>query len=360
MDKIGTTSRQRLPASGLTIEEVRAAYFDADALRVTPEPLYRIDGNGWRYYYAMREDGPQFYISATSLVGATLPQSPFLIQWMKEQGERADEIRDTKAAYGTLMHVLVSRLIIDRSLSVDFDALDSEVRAYMQREGLTYNTDGWAARLQRDLVALAAWLVERKAKPLAVEIMLASKDGYAGTIDLVCEMEDMEEVMVLNENPRSKYCGQMVKEKRSCTVRAMIDWKSGGIWDSHAVQMELYRRIWEEHFPELPIGRMYNVSPKDWLTAPGCTEKDQSGAPLRAAVPILLDLWKIIGRPQPTLRQRIDGTITLDGDPSACVKSQDIMSVATGAARHMGADIEALPSFAGAGDGLETETKEAA
>ena len=38
-------------APGMTVEEIRAIFFDADALREPPYRVYQLNSEGHRYYY---------------------------------------------------------------------------------------------------------------------------------------------------------------------------------------------------------------------------------------------------------------------------------------------------------------------
>ena len=49
-------------------------------------------------------------------------------------------------------------------------------------------------------------------------------------------------------------------------VKGIIDLKSGkkGFYDSHVIQLNMYRKLWNENFPSIPIHHIYNWAPKDW------------------------------------------------------------------------------------------------
>jgi len=51
--------------------------------------------------------------------------------------------------------------------------------------------------------------------------------------------------------------------------------------------------MWDHHFPDKPIERVYNWSPKDWRTAPGYNLKDQTDCVSRFKLPFLVGINKV-------------------------------------------------------------------
>ena len=83
-------------ADGITIEKLSSIFFDATKLKYQPEPIYRLDSSGHRYYYKFNKDGePEFFTSVTTLIRNTLPTSPHLIQWLvSKQGAGKEETEE--------------------------------------------------------------------------------------------------------------------------------------------------------------------------------------------------------------------------------------------------------------------------
>ncbi len=282
-------------APGLTAEEIKALFFDADALREPVRRLYQLNGNGRRYYYCFNEQGePEFYPSVTTLLRETMPTSPFLIEWIVKNGkEAADMKRDLAAAYGTLMHAEFERLIISRQY--DFDAVPDIVREYMERENLpeVFFNDS-VNKLRKDVLAFAQFIKDYNVKPLAVEIgLLHPVYHYAGCVDMPCVMVD---------------------PKTGEYFRAIVDFKSGrkGFFEEHEIQLHLYAMMWNANFPELPIERVFNFSPRDWRKSPSYNLKEQTNSPNAAKIPAILEIAGIEDRKRDSTFTIVNGVLSLD------------------------------------------------
>lgn len=282
-------------APGISVEEIRAAFFDADALREPPYKVYQLNTESYRYYYRFGEDGePHFYPSVTTLLRQVMPTSPFLIEWMLDNGkELANEKRDLAAAYGTFMHIQFERLIINRTY--DFDKVPGEILSYMERENLPERCFAeWLPKIKKDVLAFAQFCRDYSVKPLAIEIGLVHPDyHYAGCVDMPCVMT----------NPKT---GEQ--------FTAIVDFKSGrkGFWEDHELQLHLYKMMWERNFPDVPIQRVFNFAPKDWRKSPTYTLKDQTDAESAAKIPHLLALAAIEDEKRDNTLTLIDGSISMD------------------------------------------------
>lgn len=266
-------------AEDVTVEEIIAQYFDTDALIEPPYRLYRLDNKGERWYYRIADDGkPVFYLSVTSLCNATLPTSPHLIKWIAEMGQReAKRYAEIKAHYGTLMHELCGRLLIDEVM--DLESIDVDVSACKNKHGLTSeDVKGWEDELRKDLLAWAQFIQDRNVSPLAIEVAAIHESGYAGAIDLVCMID---------------HKGKDEKEPRR--VRAIIDMKSGkkGFYEAHEIQLHAYKSAWNATFGNMPVERVYNWSPKAWRTSPSYNLKDQTDSSSAKKLQSLVDISAI-------------------------------------------------------------------
>jgi hypothetical protein len=280
----------------ITIEEVKALYFDPDALIEPPYKLKRMDIAGKRWYYSIDENKIKFYGSVTTMIHDTLPTSPYLVKWMVENGENAEVIRDEKASYGTLMHIIISEYLLGK-VDISFNSIANKCLY----AGLNLN---YAYELQKDVLAFAKFCEDYKVKPIGVEIGLKSDISMlAGTVDLVCWMNYGRD-----------------------RITAIIDFKSGkkGFWESHEIQLHCYKDIWHENYPDVIIDNVFNWSPKDWRKEPTYTLKDQTDANSAQKLPYMINMFRIDNILIPKQKIVCNGEIGLGKAIEGTYKVQDM------------------------------------
>ena len=228
-----------------------------------PEPprIYRYDQGEQRYYArVMEQDGgvPRitWFPSVTTVIRNTTALPPHLLKWYADKGmDEANTIRDTAAEYGTTFHMYAALLMAGHTIpGPEFAVMDP--------------------RLQKDIVALVAFIREHDVEPLAVEMLMASDAlGIAGTVDMVARMK-----------------------WRGARVTAVVDFKtSAGLYREHELQVEMYRQMWNEtyggHELSEPLAKDYGLPtvkpyfvahsflwrPKDWRSAPTYELKEVEG-----------------------------------------------------------------------------------
>ena len=279
-------------APEITIEKLTPQYFNTEKLLHQPKPIYRIDLKDFRYYYNFGEDGePKFYTSVTTLIKNTLPTPPALIKWMADKGaEDGKSEAMERACYGTCMHHLCGMLLIDGKL--DLGVVPNVLQQIALRENIQPQK-GWVEELKKDILAFAQFIIDRKVKPLAIEVCLYHPtDGYAGAIDLVAELD--------------------FDRKR---ITALIDLKSGrkNFYPSHEIQLGAYREMWKIHFPDKPVDKIFNWSPKDFRgKTPTYNLKDQTESKNIAKLPYLVELSRIETEKRDDTVTVISGTIDLN------------------------------------------------
>lgn len=254
--------------NGITVEQMKALYFDADALKIQPRPVYRVGGTSQRIYYTFDQAGePFFYESVTTGLAKVMPTSPHLIKWMAETGlEDAELFKQERADYGTFLHIECSSLLIQRGV-YDLDEVNNKLKAYIEEKGLPANFIYHEEELKKDILAFAQWCIDYQVKPLAIEIILADEElGMGGALDLPCEITIAESGFWGEVYKTGANKGTPKETKQEVRKRVLVDMKSGrkGFYNSHIHQLEIYRKIWNKHFPDCPIEECYNWAPKDW------------------------------------------------------------------------------------------------
>ena len=282
-------------APGMTVEEIRAVYFNADALKEPAFRLFQLNSDGYRYYYRFNDAGePEFYPSVTTLLKQVMPTPSALLDWMIANGkDGSTEKRDLAAAYGTFMHGEFEKLIINRRY--DFDSVPAVMLAYMERENLPEKVFAeWLPKIRKDVLAFAQFIKDWNVKPLAVEIGLYHPQfHYAGCLDLPCVMTD---------------------PKTGKSFVAIVDFKSGrkGFYEEHELQLHLYREMWNIHYPETTVTRVFSFSPKDWRKSPTYNLKDQTDSASAKKLPYLLALATIEDEKRDNTLTIIRGVLDLD------------------------------------------------
>lgn len=283
---------------GLTVEEMTAMFFDEKTLIEPPYKVWQLNSNGHRYYYKFDDNGtPEFYPSVTTILSQTMPKSEFLIKWIAEKGiDEAERYKAERAAYGTFMHAQFEELIINRFY--DLDGLKAKLKDYIDNNKLPADFIYYADDFKKDILAFAQFVLDYDVKPLAVEIALVHPvHNYAGMIDLPCTM--------LSKPGSKEY------------INAIVDFKSGrkGFYEEAEIQLHLYAMMWNENFPDIPIDRVFNFSPKDWRKKPTYNLKDQTDSPNAKKIPYLLELAAIEDEKRDNTFTAVSGEISLDNEP---------------------------------------------
>lgn len=310
-------------SKAVQIEELLELYIRQSLSRPNPRKMYRLTAGGERIYYYLNDQGePVFKESVSSVIRKNTPTSPFLMKWYGDMGtEAAEDYKDERAAFGTFMHKEIESYILNGEY--DLDRLEESLRAYLEIERLNPGFEQkWAYEMKRNLLSFAAWYRDHEVEPLAVEISLASDIwNVAGMMDLPCELTITESGYwgeVYKSGPNK---GQPKETKKGTRIRAIVDFKSGkSFYDDHALQLELYRLIWNENYPDLPITRIFNWAPSDWINEPGYKFKEQTDHPQLEKIPMILAMNEIDQRKKSGQKKILSGTIRKGEDPAANVQ----------------------------------------
>jgi len=307
---------------GLTVEQMTALFFDRNALHEPRYRLWQLNSRGGRYYYTFSPETGEavFFPSVTTILRKVMPENRFLTEWKLSKGkEAAEEYTLERASYGTFIHGQLAVLASLRRYNLD--EVRERLSEFVAREKLPYGfIDAHEDEAKADIKAFARWMWEYDVRPYAIEVSLFSEKGYAGMIDLICNLRMIsrsEEAAA-----RAKYGTDdkklaSIDAKVAERIDAIVDFKTGkkGFYDEYAIQLELYRRMWNENFPYIPIERIFNIAPKDWTKTvkkvPSFTFEEQTHNPVLRQVDIYLELFKLLDDEDRTV-VLIGGTIDLD------------------------------------------------
>ncbi len=271
--------------------------------------VYRATHNNNRIYYTVDATGePTLYLSLTTMIKATCPTSDHLIKWVAETGwEASRKYTQERADYGSLMHILFGKYIVDRFY--DFSKTEEICKSFPQYK----YQDTWLEELNKDVAAFMQFIFDYNIKPLAVELVLVSEHGYGTLIDLVCEM-DIEVDALDYDNPYKSGArkGEPREVKKKERITALINFKSGrkGFYETHEIQLEFEKRLFEENFPNIKVGGIFNWSPSEWRTSPSYKLKDQSESLEREKADAILVIAKL------ELMKRMPSYTTISGNVS--------------------------------------------
>lgn len=256
------------------------------------EVLWRTDKYSERYYFRRPEGKPpKGYLSVTSFVKKALPTSQALINFYKNNSN-PDEIRDERAEYGTVLHIVAVQTVTEGGGSFE------EIRETFRGAAMATNgadPERWANDGVRDVFAFIVFVLEREVEILAAEYPVYSdKYGLAGCIDFVVRMK-------------------FGRDK----VNALLDIKSGrkGFWESHEAQLHAYKVIWNEdpiRREVFPVIHVFNWRPTEWRDKPKYELKNQTESIFADTIEYRMGLAKMEGWVDPpTTRQIIRGDFSL-------------------------------------------------
>jgi len=251
-------------------------------------PPYRIIGRpkmkGERHYATIfqREPGENedpkriwfdpkvyFFPGVTTINRDTTSIAPNLLEWYAKHGmEKAERLRDSAAARGTIMHSLFVAVARGELRGFETKGFNDEIEMRIRLQGYEPKEfPDWKEFFIKAIMSFIQWVNDYDVVFHALEIGLVSGElGFAGQIDVVCEMNDKE------------YTEKTPKEKRTRCI-GIVDFKSGEhFYDEHVTQLGLYKPLLYANFPHLkkmPI-QLYNWKPSDFRDKPTYTLKNQT------------------------------------------------------------------------------------
>jgi len=231
----------------MNIESVFAEYFDPMAIRPSATKLYRYNSGHGRYYFTRDDNGtPKFYQSVTTIIHQFAPTPYALMNWKVEQQDNAKVIMETKAAYGTILHIIFKDLLIGESVDLSESYLNTYILEYLHKNNIQVDTDGWIDNFRQDILGIIKWIQDYEIKPIAIEVGLTHTDGFAGCVDLIAYSKVGIIIVDLKSNRNTFYTDNIV-------------------------QLEAYQELVNENYPDLTIDGVYNLGMKDYRLPIGKT-----------------------------------------------------------------------------------------
>lgn len=265
-----------------------------------PERLIRSDDYGDRYYYKKNGDHLEWFISNTTWQKKVIPPDPGLIRWWKDNPrESIEQILDDSSEYGTFMHETFDWLLKGNEWDSSDKSWKKEyIKIHCGKEKIEFSQqrfEEWEYKIEKAIRSLIRFFHKRNVKPIASELMLANTvQGfkYGGALDLPCEMD-----------------------WNGSRVMALIDYKSGNIWDNHVYQLLGYQLLWNKQYPNRKITHIFNWRPKDWNKKPtwelkNWTKDEQAKQEFQH----YLNLAKMQCEPCPRSDFEYSGKLTIDCD----------------------------------------------
>lgn len=212
-------------------EKVRTGQYAID------QETGRIQFHDIRFY--VHEPTGEFYPSVTTVLGMAYPKDPMFFQWLKENGENADAIRDTAGEFGSMVHKMTE----DYDAGLPVSILDEFGKPqYSSREWKFFEKYvEFINRFNPDIHNIEVNMVSPTYK-------------VGGTLDRKISLEVQE---------------GKGKDKQTVKKKYILDIKTSNLMhDSYWIQLAQYRRMWLELFPEDQIDGICVL----WLNAKTRTE----------------------------------------------------------------------------------------
>ena len=313
------------------IEEQQYDFLSKDITRPTTFIRRFQQGNN-RFYYTVDPAGKvKLYSSGTTLIKDGYAEDKIALEtWrnkLRAEGKDPGKELEYAASRGTLMHFLLGYYIQGKPINLsDLDILINEEAPELTM--LPYFGEIMAKDiewLQKAILAFGQFVEDYNVKPVALELIMKSeKYQVASPIDMICKMTIKEEGYFGEVYKTGEKKGQPKLSKQEREVYTIVDFKStqSGFYDSHYLQLQLYKRIVAENYPDLKIEGLFNWSPKEWITSPSYNLKDQSGTDslLGNLCEVIYEQGKIKHTWKTPTIKLVEGSVSIDNFKTDVIK----------------------------------------
>ncbi|MCZ4244928.1 hypothetical protein [Pedobacter punctiformis] len=318
----------------MTVEFVPTEWFDENAIKLPNYKVGRVNFGLGRSYIKIDKDGTlaqpfKLYTSLTTSIAQSMPTPKALEDWKFSLGKKeADRQMKVRAHFGTMMHIEIGKFIMEGIY--DLDKCDEVVENYTSDNNFWDNDCAfWADELKEDLLAFVQFYNDYEIIPLGLEyVLLSDERGFGTPIDLVCLLtvdEKGEWGEVYKSGDRK---GDPKITTKRVQKRAIINFKSGrkGFYETHGIQMECEKLLWDENFPESPIDIAMNWAPADWKTTPSYKIKEWQGTTSQDEIDAILKLAQIRYQDKAEKRQymSMSGVISTSESVAGAVQFEDV------------------------------------
>lgn len=271
-------------------QETLEPFYICDELKKIETPKFvRLTLDDNRFYVRKMDDGTaKIYASVTTLIkDGYVDDKTALQEWKQEikmLGRNPEEIAQYEADKGTIMHYLYGLYLTGRDMVLNRNFIVKTVqegKLKISKKNLDrfFNSIDDLDDMIVRVMKFAKFCSDYKVKPVMIERILSLEDYLVATpIDAMVKMtfkykeEDYFGAVYQRATGQFKK-GDPKKEVREVEKEEVVilDFKSGGIWESYAFQLEAERRMVKAWYGI--DARIMNFSPKS-TSSKGYTLKE--------------------------------------------------------------------------------------
>lgn len=271
-------------------QETLEPFYICDELKKIETPKFvRLTLDDNRFYVRKMDDGTaKIYASVTTLIkDGYVDDKTALQEWKQEMkmiGRNPEEVAQYEADKGTIMHYLYGLYLTGRDMVLNRSFVVKTVqegKLKISKKNLDrfFNSIDDLDDMIVRVMKFAKFCSEYKVKPMMIERILSLEDYLVATpIDAMVKMTFKYKEEGYFGAVYQRATGQFKKGDPKKEVRevekeevVILDFKSGGIWESYAFQLEAERRMVKAWYGI--DARIMNFSPKS-TSSKGYTLKE--------------------------------------------------------------------------------------